>query len=287
MKKLFFALACVIGLMTFASCDPEAIDEMMEQKPDVEIMAEDGFISTNTSVYVGTELLFKVRVAPNSSSESPLTKLDFDITDPSLQSAFHQSPEITNPNGENVFTFSYTPERATLYAATATLKDEAGKINTVVVTIDYVEPVEVVLGEFRGTVDINGHVTAPQAILGQNLDEDVNLNDLDAKVLIGNTVDGKTNLTIDIDGTPVTFQCTIDENGNLVFDEFHFYRTISVLTAINVNLDITVNMNGTLIGDELTVHGQVSGSGRVDIPLTNIVATFTGEINGTLNKVAE
>ena len=155
MRKLFFALACVVGLMTFASCTQEVIDDIMAQKPVAEFVAGDGLISVNTSVYLGETLNFKVKVAPNSGSESELAHFDFSITNLTGATVFNENPEITNPAGENFFEFAYTPTAASTYAVTATVTDKAGKANVVTVVVDCVEPVIEGLGTYEIDIDVS------------------------------------------------------------------------------------------------------------------------------------
>lgn len=285
MKKLFFAMACFMGLMFFASCDSEVINEIMEQKPTVELVSEEGFISSNTSVYVGTELNFKVKVAPNSGSESPLAHFDFSITNASGTTVFNENPEFTDPSGENIFTFSYTPNVASTYIVTATVTDEAGKANVDGVTIDYVEPVVEGIGTFEGLMTINGHITSNSV---QNLpayDEDYDINDLPIQIVLGTNDEGKINATLDIDGTPVTLYATQDGD-NLVFDEFHFNREIELMPQ-NVVLDLIINMTGVMDGDNLTLSGTCSGAGSTTIVVVVFEVNLEGTLTGELQKVAE
>lgn len=285
MKKIFFALACVIGLMTFASCDQEVIDDIMAQKPTIEFMAEEGFIASNTSVYVGTELNFKVKVAPNSGSESELAHLDFSITDLTGATVFNQNPEFTNPNGENVFVWSFTPETPSTYVVTATLTDKANKVNIVKVVVDCVQEITEGIGTFTGKLDILGHITSNTISNIPPYDEDYNLENLDMKVVLGNNVNGKVNVSMEIDGTPVTLYATMEGN-NLVFDPFHFYKEIE-LTPQNVILDLVMNMTGVLDGDNLTLGGNCAGSGSTQIIVVTFTVNMTGTIQGNLVKQAE
>ena len=284
MKKFFFALACVVGLMTFASCTQEVIDDIMAQKPVAEFVAGDGLVSVNTSVYLGETLNFKVKVAPNSGSESELAHFDFSITNLTGATVFNENPEITNPTGENFFEFTYTPTAASTYAVTATVTDKAGKANVVNVVVDCVEPVIEGLGTFAGAIDILGHVTTNE-VIGYTYDADYNMEQLATTLTLG-VVDenNRVSATLEIDGTPVTLYGTLAE-GTITFDEFHFNKTISI--TVDVTLDLVMNMTGVLADNVLTLSGTATGTGSTMVLVAQVTANYEGTVNGTLNKVAE
>lgn len=281
MKKLFFALACVIGLTFFASCDPNVINDLMGQKPTVEFVEAEGYISSNSSFELGTPLIFQVKITPNQSTQSPLTRLDFDITSADGVSVFHDAPTITDPTGENIFTFSFTPETTSLYAITATLKDEAGKLSVAAITVDYVESIVEEIGTFKGKLNINGRIVSDEPIFGNQLNDTIEIKDIVTEITMGYTANGKVRVSLNIDGTPVSVYCTQDGN-TFVFDPFVFTTKVTVIAEIN--LELTANITGVIEGDAITIHGATHGSGRANIPATNITVTLDGELNGTLDK---
>ena len=284
MKKLFLGLACVIGLMFFASCTQEVIDDIMAQKPSVEFISGEGLIAGNTSVYVGTELNFQVKVAPNSGSQSELSHFDFSITDLTGATVFNENPAFDDPNGENIFYFSYTPSAASTYAVTATVTDKAGKVNVITAVVDYVEPVVEGIGTFNGILTINGHVTTNE-VVGYTYDDDYNIEDLDVTITLG-TIDenNRVSATIDIDGTPVTLYGTMVEN-TITFDEFHFNKTITITAT--VTLDLAMNITGVLEDDVMTLSGTAAGSGKTQVLLIMLEANYEGNIDGSLERVTE
>lgn len=284
MKKLFFAMACVIGLLTFASCTQEVIDDIMAQKPTVQFVSGEDLIYGNTSVYVGTALNFEVKIAPNQSSNSELVHFDFSITDAAGNTVFNENPTIDYPYDENIFEFTFTPEVASTYAVTATVTDKAGKVNIITAVVDYVEPVVEGLGTFTGLVNINGHVTTNE-VVGYTYNDDYNIEDLVTTLTLGTVgEDNRVSATLDIDGTPVTLYGTMVD-GNITFDEFIFRKTISI--TVDVTIDLTMNMTGTLEDDVLTLSGTAVGSGETTVLFTKITANFDGTIEGSLEKVAE
>ena len=285
MKKLFFGMACIIGLMFFASCTQEQIDDIMAQKPVVEFVSGEGYISGNTGVYVGETLNFKVKVAPNSGSEAALSHFDFSVTDATGATVFNDNPEFTDPNGENYFEYVLTPEYASTFVVTATVTDVNGKANFVNVVVNYVEPVTEGIGTFSGIINIMGHVTTNE-VVGYTYDGDYNIDTLATTLTLGVVGDdNRVSATLDIDGTPVTLYGTMDENNTITFDEFHFNKTITI--TVDVTLDLTMNMTGVLENDVLTLSGTAAGSGKTQVIVLVVEANFDGTIDGSLEKVAE
>jgi len=283
MKKLFFALACVIGLMTFAGCTQEQIDDIMAQKPTVEFVSGEGLISTNNSFYVDTELNFKVKIAPNAGSNQPLTNFDFSITNLNGNTVYNRKPEF-NASAENILDFQFTPTEASTYTVTATVTDQAGKVNVATLVIDIAQPVIEGIGTFTGALNISGHVTTNE-VVGYSYDDDYNMENLVTTITLGAIDDNnRVSATIEIDGTPVTLYGTM-VNDVITFDEFHFNKSISI--TVDVTLDLIMNMTGILANDELVLSGTATGSGSATVLLVTVTANYTGDIEGTLTKVVE
>ena len=278
-------MACIIALMFFASCTQEQIDDIMAQKPVVEFVSGEGYISGNTGVYVGETLNFKVKVAPNSGSEAALSHFDFSVTDATGATVFNDNPEFTDPNVENYFEYVLTPEYASTFVVTATVTDVNGKANFVNVVVNYVEPVTEGIGTFSGIINIMGHVTTNE-VVGYTYDGDYNIDTLATTLTLGVVGDdNRVSATLDIDGTPVTLYGTMDENNTITFDEFHFNKTITI--TVDVTLDLTMNMTGVLENDVLTLSGTAAGSGKTQVIVLVVEANFEGTIDGSLEKVAE
>jgi hypothetical protein len=281
MKKLFFAMACVLGLMFFASCDPEIINELMEQKPNVEFVTADGCISNNTSVYFGTDLNFQVKVSPNASSQSPLAHFDFSITDLGGKT-WTDNPEITDPNGEMIFSETFSPEAASTYVITATITDENNKANIASITVDCVIPVEEGIGTYAGMIDINGHITSNE-IAGQSYDEDYSFSGIPVEIILGENVEGGVNATFEVEGAPVTLYGTMEDN-TIHFNDFHFYKDINLLQTVLLKLNM--DMTAVLSEDHntLTLSGPCDGEGSTQVVATNFKVEMTGVIDGTLTR---
>ena len=284
MKKLFLGLACVIGLMFFASCTQEVIDDIMAQKPFVEFVSGNDYISNNTGLYVGDTLNFKVKVSPNTSSQSPLVSFDFSVTDLTGATYFSDNASFDDPNGENYFEYSLTPGYASTFAVTATVTDEAGKKGIVNIVVDYVEPVAEGLGTFSGIINISGHITTNE-VTGYTYDDDYNMENLATTLTLGAVGESnRVSATLDIDGTPVTLYGTMDE-GTITFDEFHFNKAINIVA--DITLDLAMNLTGVLENDVLTLSGPAVGSGKTQVAFWTLEANFEGTVDGSLEKVVE
>ena len=287
MKKLFFGMACIIGMMFFASCTQEAIDEIMAQKPVVEFVEGEGLTAANASVYVGTVLNFKVKVAPNSGSKSELVNFNFSITDLTGASMMDENPTIGDPNGDNYFEFTLTPDHASAYAVTATATDKAGKINIVKIVVDCVQPTVEGIGTFVGTMTLTGHITS-DTVQGYSYNQDEQYENIPMTIVLGSLEeDNRVMATFEIEGTPVSLYATKTEN-TLAFDPFEFTKSVT-LVPFTVALNFTMNMEGNLVDDVLTLSGNCTGAGTgsLSVFVTIHVNFNDGVISGELTKSAE
>ena len=285
MKRLFFALACITGMVFFAGCTQEQINEFLEQKPNVAFVEAEGYVSGNTTVLAGTELNFQIKVSPNAGSKSPLTHLNFVIVDVNGNTVRDVNHEIEDPDGESIIYETFSTEKASTYFVTATVTDEAGKVNIAELSVGYLQLIASEIGVFKGKLDITGRVMTDGGIVAGMgaLDEPLDIGDIATEITLGSTEDGRINAMIFIDGTPVVFQATQDGN-NLAFDEFNFNTTID-LYGVAITLDITMNMNGVLEGDTLTLNGTAYGTGDINVlGITVHVNLVDGVISGVLEK---
>ena len=156
MKRLFFALACITGMVFFAGCTQEQINEFLEQKPNVAFVEAEGYVSGNTTVLAGTELNFQIKVSPNAGSKSPLTHLNFVIVDVNGNTVRDVNHEIEDPDGESIIYETFSTEKASTYFVTATVTDEAGKVNIAELSVGYLQLIASEIGVFKGKLDITG-----------------------------------------------------------------------------------------------------------------------------------
>lgn len=285
MKKLSLALACIFSLFFLASCTQEQIDDFLEKKPNVSFIEAEGYISNNNTVLVGSELSFQIKASPNAGSQSPLARINFAVIDINGNTVKDVDQTIEDPTGETIFTESFSTEKASTYAITATVTDEAGKMNIAEITITYINPVVAEIGVFKGNLAISGRVTTDGGIIeGMNpIDEPLDISDIVTYITLGAAEDDRISAMIDIDGTPVVFEATREDN-NLIFDEFHFNKGIN-LYGVDIDLDITINMTGVLEDDILTLDGTATGQGVIKVLGINVhVNLIDGVITGVLNK---
>lgn len=283
MKKFTFALACVIGMMFFASCDPEVVEEIMEQKPEVSFVTEEGYISGNANLLVGTDLNFKVSISPNSSSLSELVSFDFSIANVAGEIVYNRTPEILDPTNENIYIFDDLPELpASTYTVSATVNDAAGKTNVAVLVVDYVLPIEEGLGTFVGTMNIQGHLFSNEIAGYETYDMDTVLRDIPVTLVLG-TVDDNNHVvgTFYVEDTPITLYGTME--GNIItFDEFRFYKVINLF--VDVQLEYVMNITGVLENDAIYLGGSAFGTGETQVLLAILTVTLDGTMDGYLEK---
>lgn len=281
MKKLFFALACVIGLLTFASCNPDEL-----AKPTVQFISGEGYTAGSTSVYVGSELSFLVKIAPSSLGETALSHFDFSITNLTGETIFNDNPEIDDVYDENHYEYTYTFDVASTYLVTATVTDATGKFKSAAITINVALPIESELGTYDGLISINGHATTSE-VVGYTYDDDYDMTDLPITVTLG-AIDDENYVVanIEIDGNPVSLYGNL-KDGVITFEEFHFIKTINLI--VDVNIDLIMDITGTFEEDgTLTIEGTTTGTGSTQLPLgSTLEATYNGNISGNLEQIAK
>ena len=285
MKRLSIALACLIGMIFLAGCTQDQISEFLEQKPNVAFVEAEGYTSSNVTVLAGTELNFQIKVSPNAGSASPLAHLNFVIADVNGHIVRDVNHEIEDPTGESIIFESFSTEKASTYLVTATVTDEAGKANIAELTVGYLEPIVAEIGVFKGKVNITGRVTTDGGIVAGMgaLNEPLDIGNIATEITLGSTEAGKINAMIYIDGTPVVFQATPDGD-HLAFDEFNFNTTID-LYNVAITLNITINMDGVLAGDTLTLDGTAYGYGEITVVGVKVHVNLNdGVIDGVLEK---
>lgn len=276
-------MACIVGMMFFASCTQEQIDDLLEQKPEVAFVAGEGLTAASTNVEVGAELKFQVKFAPNSGSESPLANFNFAITKDDGTTVVDVNPEFT-ASAENTFEKTYKFETAANYIITATVTDEAGKVNVATMNIACVEPVVEGLGTFVGDLGVHGHVVSEQIIEGQEIDQDYDFRDTITLVLGALDAENRVQGTLYIGGphetqTPVAIQGTL-QGDVITFDEFHFNKTLNLITDVIV--DLKMQMTGTFSneGTMLRFEGTTEGQGDANFITFVFTVTMTGDVDG-------
>jgi hypothetical protein len=287
MKKLFFALACVIGLMTFTSCDPDLMGDLLEQKPEIELMEAEGHIWHNIGVRLGTELNFQVKVAPNSGSMSELTNVEFIVKNSEGTVLLSESGDIENPAGENIIEFSYEPTEASSYTCTFTVTDAANKSKEIKAIVVCSEPVEAVNGIYSGKLNINGYVTTNQIAGYEGYDhEEVSVTDVPVTLTLGE-IDEEGNILVgvDVEDTYLALMGTVEE-GTVTINGIYFFSAINLF--VRVDVEFNVNIVGVIDEGVMTLSGTGTGAGEAQVLTAKLEVTFEdGTVEGTLEKVAE
>lgn len=278
MKKLSLSLLCIIGLLFFASCDPELINNLFAQKPNIEFVEEEGYISKNCQVEFGTPLAFHIRVSPNDSTDYALKKLTFTIVDidNGQNVLFEDVIRIEESQHETLdFYETFTPQVAANLNISAIIEDSSETKNVADLVIDYFTP-GIEIGRYEGNIQIVGQLQSNNPTFDNT---PFDSGDIYTKIKL-DSIPGtnKINATLDIDGTPVNIKC--EKNGNTVaFTEFHFIKSYEFITTID--LDFTVNMVATLSNDNavLTLDGTTVAKGDIiDMLTIDMDGVLTGEL---------
>lgn len=281
-------MACIIGLMTFASCDPSAIDDLMKQKPEIALLPGEGLLTHNTGVRVGTELNFQVKVTPNSSSMSPIANVEFTVKDLNGNLLKSENPDFEDPSVENIFDFSFTAENSeTTYVFTFTATDEASKSNEIVVNVISSEVVEPVNGIYAGLVNLHGYITTNEIAGHETYNhEEKELNDIPVNIYYGEVNEqGQAHIGIEVEDTYLSFWCPMEGN-TIHLNKFVYYQSVELFVSVFV--EITANMDCVVEDGIMTLSGTAEGIGEAMVLLAKLEVTLEeGTLEGTLVEVTE
>lgn len=281
MKRISLAFICLFSAMFFTSCDPGAFDELLEQKPNIVFIEEEGYAMNNNTVYTESELRFKIKAWPNETSGKPLKTYLFVINDSNGTILHQESRDLTGSEaGEMEFIETYIPKTPMTLEITATVTDEVGKKNTATMVITAVLPPteDEVIGTFFGNIKINCDVTSDTPAIDGN---QINIEEK-GEMRLSATADNQAQASFTIDNTEIIL--TGIRNGNkFTFDQFEYSTVVSLVMDIDIVLNI--NMVGVLEDGVLTVEGDVEGHGST---LFNMVqATLLGNIEGEMTLEEE
>jgi len=287
MKKLTVLIACCLGVLFFASCDPEVIEDLLSKKPTVEFVTEEHVTSAETyGIYVNESLTLNVRIAPNEESGSGLNEFIFTIQKSNEDGVIvlEDRKAITEDKYAPHFfeeTFQFT--EAGNYLVTAFVKDDAGAENAAVAYVDVAAPIVESLGSFTGNLKISGAVTVNNPFTGSN-ELDLTPMDVVTNIELGNTDEnGMAEAILNIDGSLITLQCK-REGDTFIFDTFHFTKPLD-LTVFTVDFNIEISdMVGTLHDDMMSITAIAKGDGSYQQLVT---ATLDGQMDGELEKDKE
>lgn len=281
MRKLSLAIICLLGVLFFTSCDPESFGELLEQKPNIVFIEDEGYAMNNSTVYTGSELRFKIKAWPNETSGKPLKTYLFVINDSNGNIIHQDTRDLTGSDTEEMeFLETFVPKMTTTLEITATVTDEVGKKNTAAMVITTVLPPtqDEVIGTFFGNIKINCDVTSDTPAI------DGNQVDIEEKgeIKLSANADNQAQASFTIDDTEIILT-GVRDGDKFTFNQFEYTTVVSLVMDIDIVLHI--NMTGVLDGDHLIVTGDAEGQGST---LFNMVqATLLGNIEGDLTRVEE
>jgi hypothetical protein len=295
MKKLTLTLACIIGMMFFASCDPEVIEEILEQAPKVEFVSQTGYISHDTTIMMEAEPTpwnFKFTVSPNENSESPLAELSFKVAYEDSESGeciVNQLIDINDPTG-GTYSATFTPNAAedAFYVITVTVTDEAGKANFAYLSVHYANPVNGSMGVYEGAMNISGHLTSNEIQNVGSFDMDTTFNDIPVEIRLDDLGNNQVSAEVKIEDRLAVVYGTIN-NDVITFNNFTFSKDIELGGAVTipVTLNFSMDMIGTISGSMLILSGEANGHGESQVLVAIVRIDMDGTIDGTLTEVLE
>ena len=142
MKKLALALACLVSLAFFASCEQEISDP----KPTISVKIDEGYVQDGDIVQLNTQNKFGFIMSSNPLTGKKLTDLVVYVDD-TQWAALDLENETSFVYIDSVF---YKLEREEIIGESvikATVTDEAGEMNTATITLQIQEPVVPLLGK--------------------------------------------------------------------------------------------------------------------------------------------
>ena len=137
MKKLALALACLVSVAFFASCDKP----VENPEPSIAILNEEGYVQNNDVVDLNTEVKFGFVVSSNSQTQKALQSLVVKIDDVVWANLTDSLTGLTTYTYKDVV--EYKLERDSIIGAsviTATVTDEAGQMNTATINLKLNQP---------------------------------------------------------------------------------------------------------------------------------------------------
>ena len=136
MKKLAFALMCLVSVAFFASCNPN----VENPEPSIAFYVADGYISANAEINAGdTNVMFGLQANSNTETLKLLKSFSFQITADSTVYEFTE-------NDINRMSYSYDVryifENEGTYTVKATVVDAAEETASVTITVTVIANLE-------------------------------------------------------------------------------------------------------------------------------------------------
>ena len=266
-------MACCIGLMLLASCKKDT-------KPTLTVVTDPGYVSQNSEVFSGDQLL----VGFNAAGESLI-----------------QIMMIAEQNGNAIFTHSETLENVASYSYTKTFTlDVTGTVtirgtvtdakgNTATKSFDIhmnEKPNAKFVGHYEGDILFSGIANlnvSGMDPMSENLENEpfptvveVVPGESIIEVMATLTINNQQNTVKGtVEGDKVVFEAVHD-----IFTYTYDYQGFSV----PIPLDMTYAITGLLNGDQLGISGTCKGSGEISLIIYNGTVDLDGTLGGSLNK---
>ena len=242
---------------------PDPIDPTLTLKTDEGYLSEGDVIETGNPIIVGLMCQadkLKTMLVVFTSGETIILEESTDL------------PEIASSS----FIHRYFLTQEGDITMTATLTDTQGKTATVTVNFKSIDaPVPAFEAHYQGLVNLDATAASMMFTYPINVDYDMD-------IMISETnVEGQVNATIIFAGNSYTTTGTKEDN---VIDLEPFDVVIDYDGS---TVNATIDINGTIGEDILSVQGNLNGSGNITIPDMPIAipATIEGTLAGDLNKV--
>ncbi len=275
MKKTSLVMACLVGLALMASCKKDV-------QPTINPLVGEGYLTENAEIYTAKE--YTIGYVLNGEK---LTEVEIVI---SLNGEFVSSSSLSLDQ-PNTYTASFpiSSDNTGTLTIRGTVTDAKGHTATTSTTVTCIEqPNAKFLGNYEGNALISGTLniipnnmdTIPQELQdepiavklhiasGDDVDEviaTVTINDQESPNLINGTVEGNK----------VTFEAI-----NAPFNLDYEYSGMN----INIPLDMTYDITGTLNNGTLDLEGGCKGNGTFNVFIFSGSVDLDGSIGGSLTK---
>ena len=280
MKKSTLFMACCIGLMLLASCKKDPV------APTINIYTGMGCVTENAQVYSGDTIL----VGFTGTGEN-LTQIQIVLSQNGTVLANH-SDNFRMQQSDQAAPFTYTHafvvEASGAVTIEGTVTDANGLTASKSFNINYNEkPNAKFIGNYEGNALATGSYKAEisgmdpiqqeftdrevPVILGIAAGED--MNKVDATCQVG---DRTMTITGTVEGNVVSFE-GIDDVYTINYD----FNGMNIEVPINM----TYTIQGTLDDGKLMLDGTCKGNGEIHLFIYNGTLELEGTIGGSLTKV--
>lgn len=268
-------MACLVGLALMASCKKDV-------QPTINLLQGESYLTENAEIY--TSKSYTIGYVLNGEK---LAKIEIAIT---LNGEFVSSSalELDEPDTYTA-TFPISSDNAGTLTIRGTVTDAKGHTATTSTTVTCIEqPNAKFVGEYEGYALISGTLN----IMPNNMDpipQELQDEPIAVKLLIasGNDINEViASVTINDQENPNSINGTVEGNKvtfeaiNAPFNLDYEYNGMN----INIPLDMTYDITGTLNNGMLDLEGGCKGNGSFNIFIISGTVDLDGSIGGSLTK---